>query len=91
MVLAALIEGGECNVKDIPLLHALNRMFGMDTNAACEALREAKQQFDVTGLVKLSLNPFEGDELSINPTWRFQLRRQVAKWRAGRRGRLDVV
>ncbi|GJL66819.1 MAG: hypothetical protein NPIRA05_17900 [Nitrospirales bacterium] len=47
---------------------------------ASEIVRKAKLEFMTTDLVKLIHDLHSGDELSIHPTWEFDLRRQNAQW-----------
>jgi hypothetical protein len=79
-VVAGLLEEGGCNVKETAVRHAAMRLFGMQRELASQAVRESKLQFMATDLVKLIHDINSGDELSVHPTWEFQLRRQTARW-----------
>ena len=81
-IVAGLVEEGGHNVKETAVRHAVMRRFGMDSNRASGALGKAKLEFMTTDLVKLIHNVHSGDELSIHPTWEFDLRRQSAHWLA---------
>ncbi len=82
-VLAGLLEEGGNNVKQTAVRHAVMRQFNMQSNPASEAVRKAVLEFINSDLVKVIHNIHSGDELSVHPTWEFQLRRQSAKWLAG--------
>jgi hypothetical protein len=79
-VVAGLLEEGGYNVKETAVRHAAMKLFGMGSENASKAVRDAKLQFITTDLVKLIDNIHSGDELSVHPTWEFQLRRQTAHW-----------
>lgn len=82
-VLAGLLEEGGHNVKQTAVRHAVMRRFNMQSNPANEAVRKAVLEFINSDLVKVIHNIHSGDELSVHPTWEFQLRRQTAEWLAG--------
>jgi len=85
LVVAALIDEGGNAVKEVAVRRGLQEgAFGMNSNQANEAVREAKPIFINTDLVKLIPSIHSGDELSLNPTWEHHLRRAVANWRASR-------
>jgi hypothetical protein len=81
-VLAGLVEEGGYNVKETAVRHGVMRRFKMPSNLATEAIMKAKLEFINTDLVKLIHNIHSGDELSVHPTWEFQLRRQITAWLA---------
>jgi len=82
VISAVIAEGGQA-VKESTVRQHLNRKFGVDVNTADTQVREAKLHFLQTDLVKLISNIHSGDELSINPTWQFSLRRHCAAWLRG--------
>jgi hypothetical protein len=82
-VVAVLFDEGGKNAKQSAVRQAFAKRFSTDANAADQALRDAKLQFNNTDLVKLIQNIHSGDELSVNPTWEFQLRKQCDKWLRG--------
>lgn len=84
MVIAALIDEGGKNVKHSSIRQTLAKRFDIAKEAAGKYLQESKLQFISTDLVKLISNIHSGDELSMNPTWEFNLRRQCAAWLAER-------
>jgi hypothetical protein len=79
-VVSGLLAEGGYNVKESSVRHAVMRLFGMARELASKAVHEARLQFIATDLVKLIPNSHSGDELSIHPTWEFQLRRRIASW-----------
>lgn len=79
-VVAGLLDEGGYNVKETATRHALMSRFGLDSNRASDVLRKAKLEFIATDLVKLIHDKHSGDELSLHPTWEFDLRRQTAQW-----------
>lgn len=81
-VVAGLLDEGGRNVKETATRHAVMRRFGIDSNRSSEVLRKAKLEFIATDLVKLIHDKHSGDELSLHPTWEFDLRRQIAQWLA---------
>ena len=80
-VLACLLDLGSDQVKEAAVRKALIDTFGMPKNEASTAVRRARLEFISTDLVKLIHNIHSGDELSVHPTWQFQIRRAVAQWR----------
>jgi hypothetical protein len=80
MVVAVLLDGGGTNVKESLLRQGLAKRLSIDTNVADDALREAKLYFMKTDLIKLVQNTVIGNELSVNPTWQFQLRQKCGEW-----------
>ncbi len=83
-VVAALIDEGGLDVKEVAVRRRLKDVYKMEPNQTAEVVREAKAIFTNTGLVKLIRNSYDGDELAIHPTWEFHLRRETAKWLASR-------
>lgn len=79
-IVAGLLEEGGYNVKETAVRRAAMRLFEMGSENASRAVRESRLQFISTDLVKLIQNIHSGDELSVHPTWEFQLRRQTAYW-----------
>lgn len=83
MVVAALFDEGGNNAKQSSVRQAVAKRFSLDANAASQALQNAKLQFIATDLIKLVQNTHSGDELSVNPTWEYLLRKQCGKWLKG--------
>ena len=80
-VLVCLVDQGGNQVKQSAVRGALRVTFDVPKIEASTAVRQAVAEFISTDLVKLIDNIHSGDELSVHPTWEFQLRRAVAKWR----------
>jgi hypothetical protein len=78
-VLAVLINEGGKDVKQSSVRLAFSTCHPADANAADQIVRQARQQFINTGLVRVVQNTHSGDELSVHPTWEFHIRRQLAK------------
>jgi hypothetical protein len=84
LVVAALIEEGGSQVKEVAVRKTLKAGYGLDSNQAAASVREAKLIFIGTDLVKLIDNIHSGDELSLNPTWENHLRKAVSNWLVSR-------
>jgi hypothetical protein len=81
-VVACLLDQGGDQVKEDAVRRALIDTFGVPRNEASTIIRNAELEFISTDLVKLIHNIYSGDELSVHPTWEFQLQRAIAQWRA---------
>lgn len=82
-VVAVVIEEGGQNVKESSVRQGLAKRFGLSSNKASQEVQESKLEFVNTDLVKLISNIHSGHELSINPTWERQLRRECTGWLTG--------
>lgn len=80
-VVACLIDEGGKNVKEAVVRRALVTTFQLEKEDAAKALRDAKLDFQNTGLIQMIDDIDSGHELSIHPSWEFPLRRQIASWR----------
>jgi hypothetical protein len=78
-VLSALIDEGGRNVKKSAIRICLREKYGMEKNESSSAVSTASIEFINTDLVKLISNIHSGDEMSLNPTWQWHIRREVAK------------
>jgi hypothetical protein len=81
-VVAGLFAEGGHDAKQSVVRQAVMRLFQMDIEAASKTLQESRLQFQNTDLVKLIKNIHSGDEMSVHPTWEFQLRKQCQQWLA---------
>jgi len=90
-VVAGLLDEGGYSVKETAVRHALMRLFNTRPDQASEAVRNSKLEFMKTDVVKLIQNIYSGDELSVHPTWKFALRREIAKWSGGQGRGNDVA
>lgn len=86
LVVAALIAEGGRQVKEASVRSHLKDYYKMDSNTASSVVQSAKLAFMTNGLVQLVRNLHSGDELSLHPTWEYELRRQCGQWLAGRKG-----
>ena len=75
-VISALLDEGGNNVKESSIKVCLRESYGMDKNEASKAVSDAKLIFINTDLVKLN-NIYSGDEMSINPTWKWHIAKEV--------------
>ena len=76
-VVAVLCDEGGESVKEHIVYRWLIERFDLDSKTADNQLRAAKQQFMSTGLVQLVQNNHSGDELTLHPEWKHQLRRMA--------------
>lgn len=67
-------EGGQ-QVKELNIRRKLQEKYGLEKNAASKAVRDAKSQFNDTGLVICHHNTYTGHEMSLHPTWKSYLAR----------------
>lgn len=79
IVFSALIDEGGNNVKESAIRTCLREKYGMEKNESSTAVSTASIEFINTDLVKLIHNLHSGDEMSLNPTWQWHIRREVAK------------
>lgn len=79
--IAALIDLGGENVKKTAVRQRLRQRYNYEKNDASRALQNALGEFINTDLVKLISNIHSGDELSVNPTWRWHVERALREER----------
>ncbi len=78
-VISALLDEGGSNVKESSIKVCLREDYGMEKNGASKAIMDARGEFINTDLVKLIHNIHSGDEMSVNPTWKWDITREVNK------------
>ena len=78
-VIAALLDEGGINVKESSIRSCLREIYGVGKNEASKAVSDAKLEFINTDLIKLIHNIHSGDEMSINPTWEWHIKREVKR------------
>lgn len=78
-VLSALIDEGGIQTKETAVKICLRDNYKFSKNDASNSIRNAKPEFIKTDLVKLISNLHSGDELSINPIWKWHIIREVNK------------
>jgi hypothetical protein len=77
LVLTALLDEGGVNVKESAIRICLIEKYQIDKNEASHMVSESRSYFQTTDLVKLIPNIHSGDEMSLNPVWKWQLIRQI--------------
>lgn len=85
-VVAGLLAEGGHEVKQSVVRQAVMKLFQIDIEAASKTLQQSRLEFQNTDLVKLIKNIHSGDEMSLHPTWEFQLRKQCHRWLGQRKG-----
>ena len=76
-VVSALLDEGGMNVKESSIKSCLREIYGVGKSDASKAVSDAKLEFINTDLIKLIQNIHSEDEISINPTWEWHIRREV--------------
>ena len=77
-VLAALTAEGGHHVKDTSVRQRLIAP-GIDKNRASGVLREQRLFLSQKNLVRLTRNTYDGDEMSLHPTWEWYVRHELKK------------
>ena len=78
-VISALLDEGGTNVKESSIKVCLRENYEIGKNEASKAILDARLEFINTDLVKLIPNIHSGDEMSVNPTWKWNITREVNK------------
>lgn len=81
-VLTCLIEEGGEQVKETSIRRALQHRYTISPNDTTKVVRDARQEFINTDLVKHVHDINSGDEMTLHPTWNWHLRRAISCWRA---------
>lgn len=76
-ILKALVEEGGHNVKEASIRRRLIKN-GLESNAVSNILRTRRAAMSQENLVKLHHNIYDGDEISLHPTWEWHIRRAVS-------------
>lgn len=79
-VLSALLDEGGDNVKESAVKSCLRENYGMTKDKSSTAVSDAKLEFANTDLVKLIHDINSGDEMSINPVWRWYISRKLSEF-----------
>lgn len=82
-VISALIDEGGTNVKETSIRQCLQEKYGYGKQDASVVVREAKLEFIYTDLVKLIHDINSGDEMTINPTWKWHIQREINRMKSG--------
>ncbi len=78
-VISALLDEGGTNVKESSIKECLRENYEMrKQNETSKAISDARGEFINTDLVKL-IHKHSGDEMSVNPTWKWNITRKVNK------------
>ncbi len=77
LVLTALLDEGAINVKEASIRICLTEKYGIDRDHAGKIVADSRSVFQTTDLVKLVPNIHSGDEMSINPVWRWEISRRI--------------
>lgn len=79
LILAALVEEGGHDVKVISVRRRLTERYGIDRNRASTLVRERLSVLTASNLVRLQHNIYNGNEMSLHPTWEWYIRHTVAR------------
>ncbi len=77
-ILAALIAEGGRDIKESSIRRRLIDRHGIEKNRASEVLRNRRLALSQVNLVQLRHNIYDGDEMSLHPTWEWHIRHAVA-------------
>ncbi len=77
-LLKALVSEGGMNVKNSSVRRCLVS-YGFEKNRASEILREQRLLLSQINLVLLIQNSYDGDEMSLHPSWMWYVRYEVVK------------
>lgn len=79
LILVALVEEGGHDVKDVSVRRRLVERYGINRNRASTLIRERRTVLSALNLVRLQPNIYDGDEMSLHPTWEWYVRYAVAR------------
>lgn len=79
LILEALVEEGGHDVKDFAIRRRLVEQYGVDRNRASTLVTEKRTALSALNLVRLQHNIYDGDEMSLHPTWEWYVRHAVAR------------
>lgn len=77
MILKALVEEGGQSVKELSIRRRLVEFYGLENNAAFNILRTQRLALSQANLIQLGHNVNDGDEISLHPTWAWNVRYAV--------------
>ena len=81
IVLCGLVDLGGSDVKEGAIRVCLRERYGLCQNEAAKAVTDAGLEFTNTDLVKRKRDIFSGDEMTLNPTWQWHIRRALREGR----------
>ncbi len=76
-VIAALLDEGGNNVNESVIRIRLQESYGFSKHDASQAVTDSRILFNNTGLVQLITNIHTGDEMTINPYWKWRIARRI--------------
>lgn len=79
LILAALVDEGGHDIKEVSVRRRLTEAHNIDRNRASTLVRERRTVLSTSNLVRLQHNLFDGDEMSLHPTWEWYVRHAVAR------------
>jgi len=79
LILAALIEEGGHNIKEVSVRRRLTEVHNIERNQASTLVRERRTVLSTSNLVRLQRNLHDGDELSLHPAWEWHVRHAIAR------------
>ncbi len=79
MILKALIEEGGKHVKEVSVRRRLVESYGLERIAASKTLGTGRLTLSQTNLIQLHHNIYDGDEISIHPSWEWDVRHELNK------------
>ena len=83
LILAALVEEGGHDIKEVSVRRRLTERYGIDGSRASTLVRERRTVLSALNLVRLQHNIYDGDEMSLHPTWEWYVRHTVARSHPG--------
>jgi hypothetical protein len=78
-ILASLIAEGGRDVKESSIRGRLIQDHGFDKNRASTVLRERRLALSSANLVQLRHNTYDGDEMSLHPSWEALVRHEITR------------
>lgn len=82
-LLAALVAEGGHGIKESSVRRRLIDQHGFDRTHADDVVRERRLALSQANLVQLRHNVYDGDEISLHPSWERLVRHEVAKFSHG--------
>ena len=79
LLLAALIEEGGHDIKEVSVRRRLTEAHNIDRNLASTLVRKRRTVLSTSNLVRLQRNLHDGDEMSLHSTWEWYVRHAVAR------------
>ncbi len=76
-ILTALIAQGGCDIKEQSVRRRLIKHHGFEKNRASEVLRTRQTVLSEANLVQLRHNIYDGDEMSLHPSWEWNVRHAI--------------